>query len=111
MNEDIKWLADVLDESSWLFYGEFDEYLQSFFSGIFQEELSHYGFNESLSNDFQVAYWSVLSELVKLDLAEYGTSPRGAWLTPNGEKFKEIITGNPKAIPLATNLIYEKYNG
>lgn len=95
---DIEFLARILDKSSWLFYGEFEDYLTEFLQRVFTKDLKDYGFDESLPNDFQVAYWSILSELVKLDLAEYGTSPRGAWLTEDGERFKRIIVGTKNAI-------------
>lgn len=110
MCDDIEWLAERIDDSSWLFYGEFDAYLNNFLRAIFEKDLRDIGFDQTLPNDFQVAYWSVLSELVKLDLVEYGSSPRGAWLTPDGERFKRIIMGLPDAIQRAAEFTHLKYN-
>lgn len=108
--DDIEWLAERLEDSSWLFYGEFEEYLNLFLKEIFSKELRDIGFDEAQRNDFQVAYWSVLSELVSLDFAEYGTSPRGAWLTPDGERFKRIVLELTDAIPRAAKFTHLKYN-
>ena len=102
--DDIIFLAKILSESSWLFYGEFEVYLNSFLKSIFQKELKDFGFDEKLPNDFQVAYWSVLSELKKLNLVDYGTSPRGAWLTEEGERFKRVILENDNAIQEAVEI-------
>ena len=33
----------------------------------------------------QLEYWFIMSLLIQLDCIEYGTSPRGAWLTDTGE--------------------------
>lgn len=111
MNEqDTKWLSEILEKSSWLFYGEFEVYLDAFLKTVLSKELSEFGFNENLPNDFQVAYWSVLSELVNLNLAEYGTSPRGAWLTEEGKRFAKIILENENALQSAQQYTYNKYN-
>ena len=97
--EDKEFMSEILDKSRWLFYGEFEVYLQTFLEEVFKHDLKDYGFEDiKMSNEFAVAYWSVLSELVSLDLAEYGTSPRGAWLTEKGERFKEIIMSNENAL-------------
>jgi hypothetical protein len=108
--EYIKWLADILEESHWLFYGEFEVYLNEFLKQIFQKEFNEIGYNEKLPNDFQVAYWSVISEMEFLYLFEYGTSPRGGWLTEKGKKFKEIIMNNENALSEAQEYIMNKNN-
>jgi hypothetical protein len=106
---DIEFIARILDKSDWLFYGEFECYLTEFLQKVFTKDLKEYGFDESLPNDFQVAYWSILSELVKLNLADYGTSPRGAWLTEDGERFKSIIVGTESAIHEAERGLSDGY--
>ena len=113
MNEqaEIEWLAEKLEDSAWLFYGEFEGYLGQFLRQIFQKEPSDYGFDESLPNDFQVAYWSVISEMERLRWFEYGTSPRGGWLTKDGKRFKQIIMTIDDALVKVANFTYEKYNG
>jgi len=60
--------------------------------------------------DFAVAYWLFISELTALNLYEYGTSPRGGWLTDAGEMFKKIILENEDAISETKQYIMEKYN-
>ena len=35
--------------------------------------------------------WLLINILCKADVIEYGTSPRFAWLTPEGERVKEFI--------------------
>jgi hypothetical protein len=109
--EDLKFLGDILEKSHWLLYGDLDEHFTKFIKEVFKHEFREYGFEEvKMSRDFAVAYWLFLSELVSLDLAEYGTSPRGAWLTEGGERFKKLVNENEDAIGLANDFIYNKYN-
>ncbi len=104
--EEIEFLSEVLDDSCWLFYGELDELLPDFLEDVFSHELKDHGFGDSkMEEHFYLPYWLVLSEMVRLDLAEYGTSPRGAWLTEKGKKFKEILTKYPNAIELANDYL------
>lgn len=108
---DVEFLADTLEKSHWLMYGDLDEHFDSFVRKVFQHEFKEYGFEEvKMEPDFAVAYWLFLSELVSLNLAEYGTSPRGAWLTLEGERFKKIVLSQEKAIETANDFIYKKYN-
>ena len=113
MNEraEIEWLAGKLEDSAWLFYGEFEQYLNVFIKQVLQKDFKDFGFDQTLPNNFQVAYWSVLSELTDLDFYEYGTSPRGGWLTKDGERFKKIVLGIDDAIVKAADVTYLKYNG
>ena len=91
---DIAWLADVLEESHLLFYGELYDYLDTFLTRVFSHELSDYGFGKvPMTHDFATAYWLFVSWAVEADLIEYGSSPRGAWLTEKGKRFKRIIQG------------------
>jgi hypothetical protein len=41
------------------------------------------------------AYWLFISLLVANDMYEYGTSPRGGWLTEKGKRLKKIVIENP----------------
>lgn len=109
--EDLEFLAEILDKSHWLFYGDLDEHFTKFVKSVFSHEFREFGFEEvKMEPTFAVAYWLFLSELVALDLAEYGTSPRGAWLTDNGERFKKLVMENEDAIGEANEFIYKKYN-
>jgi hypothetical protein len=97
--EDKEFMAEILEKSRWLFYGDLDEHFTGFCKRVFAHELKEWGFGkQEMSPDFSVAYWLFLSELVALDLAEYGTSPRGAWLTEEGERFKKLIMKNEDAV-------------
>lgn len=104
----------VLDDVAWLFYGDLDEHFATFVHHVFThlEEIAGggssfgpFGFRSAgatmlpLSPDFSVAYWLFLSELIRMDLAEYGTSPRGAWLTSNGERFRRLFLAKFAADP------------
>lgn len=109
--EDLEFLAGVLEKSRWLFYGDLDFYFDKFVRMVFGRELKEWGCEgESMEPDFATAYWLFLSELVALDLAEYGTSPRGAWLTEEGERFKNLCMKYPDAIAQANQFIYDRYH-
>lgn len=109
--KDLEFLAEILEKSRWLFYGDLDAYMDNFLKIVFGRELKEWGFEEeSMQPDFALAYWLCLSELIALDLAEYGTSPRGSWLTPTGERFKALILKHEDAIGEANDFIHKKYN-
>ena len=111
-NEDLEFLAEVVEKAHWLFYGDLDEHFDAFVRRVFQHEFKEYGFEDvKMEPDFAVAYWLFLSELVALDLAEYGTSPRGAWLTEGGKRFKKLCLTHEDAIGQANDYIHKKYNG
>jgi hypothetical protein len=111
MNEqDLQFLDGILDKAHWLFYGDLDVHFDGFLKKVFSRELREWGFDE-LPAEFDLPYWLLVSELVALDLVEYGTSPRGAWLTPEGERFKKIVMENKNAIAQANEYIYKKHNG
>lgn len=104
--DDLRFLAEIMDSSAWLLYGDLDGDLDAFAETVFRHEFSDYGFgNVPMTRDFGVAYWFFLSELVRLDLAGYGTSPRGAWLTPKGERFKALVVAHPDALAQAARYI------
>lgn len=110
--EDIDFIeTELLDKASWLFYGDLDEHFDDFLKKIFSHELTHFGFDKAkMTPDFSVAYWLFISELISLDFAEYGTSPRGAWLTEKGKRLKKIVLENENAINEVNEYIYKKYN-
>ena len=102
-------LEKLLDRSSWLFYGDWEEEMSLFVREILKNEFREYGFEEiKLEGDKKVAYWLLLSELVRLNLAEYGTSPRGAWLTEEGKKFKEIVMEHKDWLEQVEEHIYQQ---
>lgn len=109
--EDLEFLAAIIEKAHWLFYGDLDEHFDDFVRKVFKHKFREYGFEEvKMPLESAVAYWLFLSELVALDLAEYGTSPRGAWLTPEGERFKKLCMENKDAIRQAIGFIHNRYN-
>ena len=107
--EDLEFMAEILDKAHWLFYGDLDEHFTDFLKSVFRYELKEWGFGDvKMEPHFAVAYWLFLSELVALDLAEYGTSPRGAWLTTKGERFKHLVMSNEDAIGETNKYIYQQ---
>jgi hypothetical protein len=104
--QDLEFIADILEQSNLLFYGDWEDELQLFLQQIFKNDLKD--FTSTL--DSKVAYWLILSKFDELGLIEYGTSPRTAWLTEAGERFRKIILENENAISEAADFIYKKYN-
>ena len=97
-NKDIKqkdW-AEKLQDTDCLFYGELQYYLDRYIKKFFSVEVEEVGFNDGHEMN-NLEFWFVVSMLVKMDMLEYGTSPRGAWLTHDGEEFKKycLETENP----------------
>ena len=107
--DDIAWLADVLEESHLLFYGELEVYLDTFLKRVFSHELSDYGFGRvPMAHNFATAYWLFVSWAVHADLLEYGTSPRGAWFTDKGKRFKRILQDYEHPIQRACEVNYRR---
>lgn len=111
--DDIKFIEEeLLEKAPWLFYGDLDKTFDDFVKKVLSRDLKDWGFGDAkMEPDFATAYWLFLSELIRLDFAEYGTSPRGAWLTPEGEKLKKIVLKNEKPFETVNEYIYKKYNG
>lgn len=108
---DIEFIADLIEGSPLLFYGEFEIYLDIFIKEVFKYEFRDIGFgNVKKDNTFLTAYWFLISWLNSKDLFDYGTSPRGGWLTEKGERFKKIILEHDNSIELARDFIHRKYN-
>lgn len=109
--EDLEWLANIIENSTLLFYGEFEDYLNSFLKEVFKYEFKDIGFGYIQKDEiFLTAYWFLLSWLCSHGLFEYGSSPRGGWLTEDGKRFKKIILENDNAISLAEDYIHKKHN-
>ena len=109
--EDLEFIADIFEKSHWLFYGDLDATFDDFVKEVFQHDFKDRGFGGiSMDKTFSIAYWLFLSELVALNLAEYGTSPRGSWLTDDGERFKKIFLENENITERAQDFIHDKYN-
>ena len=108
--KDIEWLAEILEESPLLFYGELEYHLDKTLKLVFAHDLKEYGFEEiPMLEDFATAYWLIISLMHKWDFIDYGTSPRGAWLTEKGERFKKMVLAYD-AIQEAAEHIHKKYN-
>ena len=107
--DDIAWLADLLEDSPLLFYGELEELLDKFLPRLFAYDFPAYGFGSvPMTDDFATAYWLFVSWACRADLLEYGTSPRGAWLTDKGKRFKQIIQDYEHPIQQACELSYRR---
>jgi lipopolysaccharide biosynthesis glycosyltransferase len=108
---DVKFIADILEKSRWLLYGDLDAVFDGFLHKVFEHELKDWGFGDvKMTDDFATAYWLFISEMEALDLVGYGTSPRGAWLTEDGERFKKIVMENEDAVIQGNEYIYNKYH-
>ncbi len=109
--EDLNFMAEILEKSKWLLYGDLEQTFSTFLKRVFAHELKDWGFGDvNMSDDFATAYWLLIAELNALNLVDYGTSPRGCWLTKEGERFKSIILAHDDAISEANTYIYKKYN-
>jgi len=96
-------LKETIENSSLLFYGEIEYCLDRYLPKFFSVETPEVGFDDSHAmNDLQ--YWLVVSWLTEMDMFEYGTSPRGGWLTEKGEQFKKYVLETEKPI---TSLMYK----
>jgi len=96
-------LREKLEESGLLFYGEMEYFLDEYLPKFFEVDVKSVGFNEEHPmNNLQ--FWFTVSWLTKMGFLEYGTSPRGAWLTEDGKRFKEYILSTPEPIEKALNV-------
>lgn len=99
--------AEKLQDTDCLFYGELEYYLDKYIKKFFSVEVGDVGFDENHEMN-NLEFWFVVSMLVKMDMLEYGTSPRGAWLTDDGKEFKKYCLETDEPISkLAQINIYE----
>ena len=96
-------LRDKITETDLLFYGDIEPHLNEYLPKFFSVDVSEVGFITSHRMN-TLEFWAVVSWLVRMDFLEYGTSPRGAWLTEEGEEFKKYVLETKDPI---THLIYE----
>ena len=81
-------VKDWVNSTGLLLYGELDELL--FKKMIIVLEMKRdkvLSDGEDLEEVTALEYWLIMSELERADFFEYGTSPRGGWLTDEGEAF------------------------
>ena len=101
-----KW-AEKIQNTDCLFYGELEFYLDKYIKRFFSVEVKDVGFddNHEMNN---LEFWFVVSMLVSAGMLEYGTSPRGAWLTEDGKEFKKYCIETEQPISRLTEInIYE----
>lgn len=97
-----EWKSLIKDTNA-LFYGELEYHLDIYLPKFFSVEVSDVGFDDNHPlND--ALFWFVVSWLVHMDMLEYGVSPRGAWLTKEGEEFKQYVLSTEKPI---TSLLHD----
>lgn len=101
MNEEFK---EMIENTDALFYGELEFYLEEYLPKFFSVEVKEVGFDEKHPMN-NLGFWFTVSWLVRMDCLEYGTSPRGAWLTEKGEKFKKYVLSTDRPI---TSLLYQR---
>jgi hypothetical protein len=92
-----KELAEMVSNSRLLFYGEMDSFLGDYLKDFFSREIRDVGFSDDNSIN-NVTWWFCISWLVSIDCIEYGTSPRGGWLTEKGEALKKYVLENENPI-------------
>lgn len=102
-NEIILKIKEAVENSNLLFYGELESFLDDYLPKFFSVEIKDVGFDEKHPMN-NLEFWFTVSWLESMDYTDYGTSPRGAWLTEEGEEFKSYILETEKPI---TKLIYE----
>ena len=96
-------LKEMLGDSFVLFYGDIEPHLDTYLPNFFSVDIKDVGFNDNHElND--ALFWFVVSWLESVDCIDYGTSPRGAWLTDKGEALKQWVLENESPI---TKLIHE----
>lgn len=86
----IEKVKEKIDNTRALFYGELEWHLDNYLPKFFSVEVKDVGFDESHPLN-TLEFWFTVSWLSEMDFLEYGTSPRGAWLTDEGKEFKEFI--------------------
>ena len=98
-----KW-KELLHDTDCLFYGELEHHLDEYIKKFFSVQVPEVGFekNHEMNN---LVFWFVVSMLERMDMLEYGTSPRGAWLTEDGELFKKYCLKTDKPI---TKLLHQQ---
>lgn len=95
---------DKLYDTDALFYGELEFYLDEYLPKFFSVGVSDVAFTKDHKmND--ALFWFTVSWLVSMNFLDYGTSPRIAWLTEEGKKFKEYVLETPDPI---TRLLHMK---
>jgi hypothetical protein len=77
-------------------YGTGDEHvlraLKSFFAAFGNEDRPNsYDYRKLEAAVTPAVAWLLINRLCQTDIIEYGTSPRFAWLTPEGEALKAFI--------------------
>jgi len=101
-------LAKEVNNSNLLFYGELEGFLDEYIKEFFKVEVKEVGFDDNHKmNNLQ--FWLVVSWLVSMDYLEYGTSPRGVWLTEEGEYFKNYCLNTETPISNLTRMEPSEY--
>ena len=88
-----KFLIEFLEETEILFYGEFEEIFPRILNEMinFEPDDGMSWIRDRLDYMSRSEYWFMVSILNRTGMIEYGSSPRGYWLTEKGEKLKELF--------------------
>lgn len=72
--------------------------LKSFFSAFGRGEMPNAYHYETLEEAVgPTVTWLLINTMCQANIIEYGTSPRGGWLTPEGERLKKFIDARTPA--------------
>lgn len=94
---------EKIQDTDMLCYGDIEPHLDKYLPKFFSVEVREVGFNDEHPMN-TLEFWYTVSWLNRMDFLDYGTSPRGAWLTDEGEQFKKYILSTPQPI---TKIIYD----
>ena len=85
-------MIKILFRSNLLFYGELEELLFEKLKKVLSTRATRLFLDGTpIEGITELEYWLILSVLAEYNFIEYGTSPRGSWLTPKGIKLLEEI--------------------
>ena len=84
-------LIEFLEETEILFYGEFEEIFPRILNEMINYEQEMSWIKDRLDYMSRSEYWFMVSILNKTGIIEYGSSPRGYWLTEKGKKLKSLF--------------------
>jgi hypothetical protein len=86
-----EFLIKFLEETDLLFYGELEEIFPRLLNEMINYTTEYSLVKDRLDYITESEYWFMVSILNATDIVEYGSSPRGYWLTKKGEKLKELF--------------------
>jgi len=102
--EIVEEFKEKIENTDMLCYGDIEPHLDTYLPKFFSVDIKDVGFDEKHPMN-NLEFWFVVSWLNRMGFIDYGTSPRGAWLTSEGETFKKYILSVKNPV---TKIIYGK---